>query len=528
MNTTWTALLITFCCSALIAGESAPNSGVLTMRKATLLMLEHEPELNAAEYDTLSAIGDHRLAKSELRPQVSLDSSVGYSNRDRTTDGLFRSGESLLQREIGVSLRQLLYDGGLAKNNMESARNAHLAQQLTEKSMIEQRVVDLTEVYLEVIRVRKQIQLAERNVQNHRAMRDMLNERAKAGGSRADVGLVQGRLQLAINTLMTQRLSLNLAEARFERLVGAAPKNLNKPVIPKIGNSLESIDVSGNFDFLAATEALEGAEHRFVAAKARKLPKVYFDAGLSHGVNTNGIRGDDNEARALIVGSWDIFTGGRNKAYECREHYQVGKFEELVRAADLQRHYNLKLLWQERQGSANSEEALGRYAEELAQVSSDYEEQFRIGHQELLNILDIQQEYYSANSRLLDSTFDKEQSTFRIMGVQGILTKYIVGEAGLDNYCKQPVCGDKCHPDNRVPVTQPCLMSGRFDGNGPIVDICPSSREAYYVERDQLPVDCDEKGKCGSCKVAKKMGFKKCKDCESRLFKNFRIFKKKD
>ena len=36
--------------------------------------------------------------------------------------------------------------------------------QLTEKGQIEARVVDLSEVYLEVLRVRRQIALAERNL----------------------------------------------------------------------------------------------------------------------------------------------------------------------------------------------------------------------------------------------------------------------------------------------------------------------------------------------------------------------------
>ncbi|MDF1816871.1 MAG: TolC family protein, partial [Verrucomicrobiales bacterium] len=307
-----------------IFGEKGSGSSAITLSGAVRLMLEHEPELNAAEYDTLSSIGDHRLARSELRPQIVLDSSTGYSQRDRSTDGRFRSGQTLLQKEIGVSLRQLLYDGGVSRNNERSARNAHLAQQLTEKSLIEERVVDLSEVYLEVLRVRRQIALAQRNVDDHRTMRDMLQERARAGGNRADVGLVQGRLQLALNTMSTQRLALNLAEARFERLVGVPPVNLIHPPVPKIPSTVEAIDICRNFDYLASLEALEAAEHRYEAARARKKPKVYLDAGLSYGQNSSGIRGDDNEMSALVVGSWDIFTGGKNKAYECREHFQVG------------------------------------------------------------------------------------------------------------------------------------------------------------------------------------------------------------
>jgi hypothetical protein len=285
------------------------------------------------------------------------------------------------------------------------------------------------------------------------------------------------------------------------------------------------VDVSRNLDYLSTLEGLEAAEHRFLAAKGKKHPKFYFDTGVSRASNTLGIRGQDNEAYALIGGSWDIFNGGRNRAYECREHYQVGKFEELVRAADAQRVYLLKNLWQEREGTINSIAALDVYSRELSLVTSDYQEQFKIGRQELLNILDIEQEYYSVSSRLLDARFDKDESVYRIMGVQGILTDYLLGRGKVEQYCKTPVpeCDPGCcHPDNRVPVTQDCLMRGKFDGCGPVAEVCPSTHQTYYVERPQLPFRCDKKGRCGSCKTARCLKFGKCKKGL------FGIFKKKE
>ncbi len=474
-------------------------------------MLEFEPELNAAEYDTLSAIADVRIARAELRPQVTLDSSMGVIDRDRSTEGFFESGDALLQREITLSLRQLLFDGGLAGNHVRAAENAHLAQQFNEMAMIEARVVDLTEIYLEIIRVRRQIALAKRNVDNHRDIRDMLQERVSAGGTRADVSLVQGRLQLALNTLATHHLALDRAVTRFERLVGICPGELTYPEIPELPADWRSVDTSGNFDYLAALEALEAAEHRYRASRSRKLPKIYLDTGVTRATNTLGIRGDDNETYALISGQWDLFSGGRNRAYECREHFQVGKYEELVRAAEAQRTYLLRNLWREREGSMTSIEALGAYAEELTLVTSDYEEQFRLGRQELLNILDIQQEYYSVRSRLLDAKFDKEESVFRIMGVQGTLTRHLLpgGHPSLPAKGQVPCAPPGCHPDNRVPLTQDKLMSGMFEGEGPEIEIHPTPRHTYYVEKAQLPVTCDEDGKCDPCVQARKLGMGK-------------------
>lgn len=473
-----------------------------TLKEAVCLMLEFEPELNAAEYDTLSSREDQRVARSGLFPRLSLNGSAGVSDRDRSTDGLFRTGESLFQRRAGLSLRQLLYDGGTTLNQARSSRNAFLAQQHLEKSMIESRVVDLAEVYLEVIRTRRQIELAELNVQNHETMRDMLQERVRAGGSRADLALVQGRLGLATNTLATAKLSYRLAKGRFERLTGVLPQDLSYPAIPHIPSSIDEIDLGGNHDYLAATEALEAAEFRARSADGLNHPRVYLDGNAAVGEDVNGIRGADNEVSALVVASWDLYAGGYNQALKEREHFQVGKYEELKKTADLERYYKLDVLWQEREGSRASVEALEQYASELDGVTADYEEQFKVGRQELLNILDVQSENYTAQSRLLDARFDLDTSSYRILGVQGLATKSILGGdacEGCGNGDKDviPAKGeiteafDVSDPDARVPLTQGHLMNNRFDSAGPEADY-DSPHQIYYEERGQLPVQPQE------------------------------------
>jgi len=149
-----------------------------------------------------------------------------------------------------------------------------------------------------------------------------------------------------------------------------------------------------------------------------------------------------------------------------------------------------------------SVEALERYASELDGVTADYEEQFKVGRQELLNILDVQSENYTAQSRLLDARFDLDTSAYRILGVQGLATKTILegdGCEGCGNGAKDivPAKGeitepfDVSDPDARVPLTQGHLMNDRFDSAGPEAEY-DSPHETYYIEREQLPVQPQE------------------------------------
>ncbi len=480
------------------------TSTAMTLEEAVCLMLEFEPELNGVEYDTLSLREDQRIARSELRPKVTLTGSSGWSKRNRSLDGILQTKTSLFQRQIGVSVRQLVFDGGTARNQTRASRNAYLAQQYLEKAMVEDRVVDMAEVYLEVIRGHRQVVLAEKNADNHRQIRDMLRERVAAGGSRTDLALIQGRLGLALNTLSTQRLQYQLATGRFERLAGIPPEGLVYPKIPVIPVSMKAVDVSKNHRYLAAAEALEAAKHRSLATKGLNRPKIYADAGFSAGQDVIGINGTDNEARALLVGSWDIFRGGYNKAMNARSRFQVGKYEELYRSGDIERYYDLNVAWQERAGSIASVEAMKKYSTELSSVADDYEEQFSVGRQQLLNILDVQSEFYTASSQLLNAKFDVDIGAYRILRVQGKAAEHILGPNACGKNIPSSGKGTvqpnwvlqkgKTDPDSRVAVTQPDLMTGRFDTDGPGAEM-KSPRQTYYVERAQLPVEITEDAK---------------------------------
>ena len=481
-------------CLSVVCVQQFSIAQSLSLEEATRMMLNFEPELNAAEYDTLSAMEDSKVSRADRLPQVALRGSTGVSNRDRSLDGLVRSGETLYQRQIGLSVRQLLLDGGVSANNVRASKNAIMAQQYLEKAMIEARTVDLAEVYMEVLRTRKLIDLADENIDNHAKMVSLLREKLNNGGSRSEYHLAQSRLEQAKNSVASAKFAHEHAVSRLSRLIGHNSLNLSYPVIPPLPSEMREIDLEDNWDFLAAAEALEEVEHRANAAKAAHKPKVYFDAGYTVGRDVSGIRGQDDEASALIVGQWDLFSGGRKRALEKRAHFQVGKFEELKRSAKLGARYDLELLWQERVANQNSIDFLSNHKSELAKVLGDAKELFSVGQEDLMNILNLQSDHNLASTSLVNSRYDYDTSTFRIMGKQGKLAEWLLrlgsseSEANYSENSKNPQINaipvslevDERLKDTRVPKTQKELMKRVFDREGPTAEYEPSPMEEYY------------------------------------------------
>jgi len=445
-----------------------------TLEEAVHLMLQQEPELRAVDLDSRSSFQDYKIARGDLFPQVTVNGSSGIRERDRSTDGLVsQSGDTLYSNQIGISIRQLLYDGGIVRNEVKASEAFYRSQRYLQMAEIEGRVVDLAEVYLEVIRVNRQLVAAQENVAVHREMRDKLAERQRNGGVRADTSLIDGRLSLAENSLFTQELAMANAKWRFARLTGIEPSSLTEPNYVPAGDDIESLDIAQNWNYLAADAALEAADYKRKSKKGLYSPNVYLDAGASRGEDTLGVRGRDDEVRALLVLSWDLYRGGANKATNQRERLQLAKAGELLRAAGQQREYQLRLLLAEKSGSRASTGSLEQYVDKLARVIDDYEEQFRIGQKELLNILDVRNEHYTARSRLIDSRFNEQTADFRILGIQGLLVERLIGDSIAEYVTVGDRKADRWYPggDSYSATERPVLrkeieVDGASNANG--------------------------------------------------------------
>src|SRR5690606_33707045 len=126
--------------------------------------------------------------------------------------------------QAALTLSQLLFDGFFADSEVErqKARVASAAYRVGETA--EFVGLDAVEAYLEVLRHRERVQIAEDNVAVHRATLGRVGQRAEGGGGNiADVRQAEARLSSAESTLVQTRGDLRDAEYLFLRVVGQSP-----------------------------------------------------------------------------------------------------------------------------------------------------------------------------------------------------------------------------------------------------------------------------------------------------------------
>jgi len=420
--------------------SSSRGNGRMTLEGAIIKALSFDPVISKIRADSTEASGYAKEVKSDLMPQLMLEGHGGWANRDRSIDGVASGGDDLFSREIRLVFEQLLWDNKFHWYRWKDAKERLAGKELLEKAQREITAFEATVVYLDVLHDRKQIGLALENLEVHRKIRDLAKERAQAAGNAADVSLSTARFDLARTLVKERQLSLRQSEVRFARFVGHRPPATLVMPKPPVVRSQNEIDPMGNFHYQAALRQKAAAKLARKSVKSRYSPRILFRGGGGLGEDVLGIRGEDNEASALVVVQWDLLDSGRRKGLTRQALADIDRQEAIIDETLVLLNQDIGARWEDYSTLTERIGIFQDYSSELGKTVKLYEQQFELGTRPLLSVLDIQQEEVSSKIRLTDERRDFARSAYRLLSFGGRLITDTVGEEYLvepDNNEKQ-------------------------------------------------------------------------------------------
>ena len=221
------------------------SAQAVSITEAIELALSTNPNIGIVASNREAVDEELKQARGLWLPQIDLALGIGRERtNDRTTRAVANSQALTLTREeASITLQQRIFDGFEANNTIdrEKARVESAANRVHENA--EFLALDVIGGYVEVLRQRELVRLAEANLKVHIGILDSLQQRlAGGGGSRADVAQTEARSARARAT-MTQTLNdLRDAEAAYTRIVGQYPDQIEAPEFPEgvLPNDLES------------------------------------------------------------------------------------------------------------------------------------------------------------------------------------------------------------------------------------------------------------------------------------------------
>lgn len=344
------------------------------------------PELAQSDTRIRAAEADQDAAEGAWKPQVSVGINAGSRRQSVDT----------ADTTPYVRISQLVYDGGAAASDETAARARVLERrgdQLTTAAAVTLKAI---ETYVVVLDRRKLLSLARENVTTHEKLEAQIRERADSGaGNRADLLSAQSRMADARTLHADARAELDKAEARFREVFARSPDALPTPRPAPTLTRSDSDIVANSPRVRSLTARLSSAQADLTATQARRRPSV------TAGVIGNRNQNNDPDVGVDVSLNFDLdTTGQRRAAIKAAE----AKVEEVQYERDLlirEIGRELEFIRSDQKAGAERLKAARIAAKANADSVAAAQEQFTIGRRSLIEILDAQRDYVSAQERLI-------------------------------------------------------------------------------------------------------------------------------
>ena len=222
---------------------------------------------------------------------------------------------------MGLNLTQLLWDGLGTRNDIERLGHDRLARCFDFVDAGEQAALEAARAHYDVLRFRRQVQLAEDNNVQHRYAFLQIQSRFKAGvGRGVDLEQAGARQALAESNLTTEVANLHDVTARFLRGISSAPAKglpalaMMRTALPASAGEAMNIAVRQSASVSASIESLRAARSLADGRQSALQPRVEARLRSSLGKNIDGMVDQSLNSAAEIVLNWNLYNSGADQA----------------------------------------------------------------------------------------------------------------------------------------------------------------------------------------------------------------------
>jgi len=401
----------------------------MTLQEAVSLAISTNPEVGAVANDRLAVDEELRQGEALFYPQVDLRAETGpeFSENDTTDAQGHDDGKWRHRSQASLTLSQLLFDGFFAQSEVDRQRARVKSAAYRVGETAEFVGLDAVEAYLEVLRHRERVQIAEDNVATHRSTLGKVQQRAEAGGGNiADVRQAEARLSAAESALVETRGDLRDAEALFERVIGQKPDTLEAPTMPAAALPSDvdeavamSIENSPTVQFARAD--IESAQADVKQQEASLYPDLRLEVGGSIADNLDGKTETEHDASALLVLRWNLYRGGADTARIREFKHRLAEATDQLRVNERRVAEDARVSWNAIDVSRQNVQILSQNVEANLRTRDVYGQQFDIGQRGLLDLLDANNELFLSRDNLITARYAEIFATYRLLATMGAL-----------------------------------------------------------------------------------------------------------
>lgn len=418
-----------------ILALSAQTAMAVSLQEAMAKAVQTHPEGLSAEKNQ-AAIGHQiDMAKAGYLPTLDLTVGTGYEHSINPSTR-FRAGRGndareddrdLWRTESRLTARQMLWDANQTKYRVaqQSSRFESAAYHVADvKNQIALRAA---ESYLNVLRTKELLALAEQNLSVHQSYVSKLSDRIKGGRSAgADLRQADGRMNLAQANVEAARGELKAAEADYLEVVGEMPNTPAKDATPF--GAIPADTAAAIARAMTVSPVISSAQANIKAANAEYAeticpfcPRIELEGGASRNLNLDGVEGVNHDAYAMVYLRQNLYNGGHDVAQRKERGERVKeatdeleKQRRLVEQAVIKSYANMS-------AAKNRLEPLAAHVQAATDTRNAYVSQFDLGQRTLLDLLNSEVELYNTKAALITGKYQVDAAAYAVLANMGDL-----------------------------------------------------------------------------------------------------------
>ncbi|NOD35940.1 MULTISPECIES: TolC family outer membrane protein [unclassified Ruegeria] len=375
---------------------------------------------------------DVAIALSALRPIINWTVQVSQDYTRSRTNNVVTTNEPS-RFFTGLTLGQLLYDGGASILGKQSAQETVLSTRQSLIDIEQQILIRAANAYLGVLLQEETVQIRQNNVEVSAEELRASNDRFEVGEvTRTDVALSEAQLASSQADLAVARGELSIAQAEYVNAVGKAPgRTAGQPSLPNLPRSeAEAISLAqrNHPAILSAQHQVRAFDLIVEQQRANLGPNVSLnaDAGVTESYDNNDYI---NDATISLNFNQPIYAGGRLAANIRR----AMATRDASRANLLNVQKNITQGVTDRYAAFQAASASLRASTErvrASQVAFDgIREEATLGARTTLDVLNAQQDLLDAQLAEVASRTERSRAAYQLLQAQGLLTAERLGLA---------------------------------------------------------------------------------------------------
>ena len=441
-------------------GYSAPAT---TAQEAAQRAILHNPEVQAKWHTFLAAIDERRVYKSGYLPSIDLDARVGrqFDRFDGSNAGNYHFNQATLQ------LTQMLYDGFFTRNLVRQFDHAMLVRYYELMEGAQSIAYEAVRAYEDVQRQRELVSLARDNYRQHREVFEQIERRVQAGvGRMVDLEQIGGRLALAESNLIVEVSNLHDVSARYLRIVGELPAENLLPLamlsegIPDNVSEALNLAYQAHPAFHAAIENITSTEYLRRRDRSEFYPQLSLRLRNTWNQGIDAIPERRESAVIELALRYNLYAGGRTSATSKKNANLVYEAHDRRDIVCQNIRQEVSIAWHEVYRLQERLRHLEAHRNATDRVRVAYRQQFDIGDRGLLDLLDIENEFFESSRAVANAQHDWAIAHARTQAGMGNLL-YALGIAregmpSLDDLGHGPL---EIDPEWICPLENPALVS---------------------------------------------------------------------